>query len=73
MMPNTTSDNSTITATKISAVRGLMTNAKMVAPSTTHGERRNRRITQLMPVCMVLTSLVMRVISVAVPTVSSSE
>ncbi len=72
MMPNTTMDSSGIATTKISAALTSTVNAMIIAPNTMNGERSNRRSVRLTPFCNWFTSLVIRVISVLVPIVSSS-
>ena len=57
---------------KIIAQRVSMVNAITIAPKTTNGERSSRRRHMFTPVCTWLMSLFMRVMSVEVPTVSSS-
>ena len=59
--------------TKISAAFTSMVNAIIIAPNTMNGERINRRRTMLTPDCTWLISLVMRVISVEVPSSSISD
>ena len=48
-----------------------MVNAMIIAPNTMNGERSSRRSVRFTPVCTWLMSLVMRVIMVDVPSVSS--
>ena len=72
MMPNTMTDKSGITTTKISAAFTSTVNAMTIAPNTMNGERRNRRSTRFTPDCAWLISLVILVISVELPTVSIS-
>ena len=56
---------------KISDIFASMVNAIIMAPNTTKGERRRRRRAKFIPVCTWFTSLVIRVIRVDVPVVSS--
>ena len=72
MMPNTTMESSGIATTKMNAAFTSTVNAMTIAPNTMNGERSNRRSVRLTPFCSWFTSLVMRVISVLVPIVSSS-
>ena len=64
--------SATITPAKIIAQRVSMVKAMIIAPKTTNGERSSRRRHMFTPVCTWLMSLFMRVMSVEVPTVSSS-
>ena len=72
MMENTITHKTKMTPTKSSAQSKSMVKAMTIAPKTTNGERSSRRSVMLTPVCTWLTSLVMRVMSVEVPCVSSS-
>ena len=72
MIPNTTANSTGITPAKMSAAFTSMVKAMIMAPNTIKGERRKRRSTRFTPVCTWLISLVIRVISVEVPIVSSS-
>ena len=73
MMPKTTIDNRMIAPTKLSAALKSIVNAMIMAPNTTNGERRNSLSAILTPFCSRLISLVIRVIIVEVPIVSTSE
>ena len=72
MIPNTITDKSGITTTKINAAFTSTVNAMIIAPNTINGDRRNRRRTRFTPDCAWLISLVIRVISVELPIVSIS-
>ena len=73
MIPNTTIERRGIVTTNIRAALTFIVNAITIAPNTIKGERRNSLRTMLTPDCVWLISLVILVISVDVPTVSSSE
>ena len=72
IMENTTTNRIGTVTTKISAQRTLMVNAITIAPITTNGLLSNRRSPILIPFCTWFTSSVSLVISVSVPSVSSS-
>lgn len=72
MMPNTTTDNRGMAATKTRAALASTVKAMTMAPNTMKGERRNKRRTRLTPDWIWLMSLVIRVIRVEVPMVSIS-
>ena len=71
-MPNTTMQSTGIVTANTMAVRTSTVNAMIMAPNTTKGDRSSRRRVMFTPFCTWLMSLVMRVISVEVPTVSIS-
>ena len=62
-----------IAATNTNAAWTSIVKAIIIAPNTIKGERKNNLKTRLTPFCTWLTSLVIRVIKVDVPTVSNSE
>ena len=72
MMPKTITHSTAITPAKISAQPASIVKAMIIAPKTTNGERSSRRSVRFTPVCTWLTSLVMRVTSVEVVSVSIS-
>ena len=73
MRVNTTTDSAGMVTTKISAARTLTVKAQTIAPTTTKGLRRNSRRNIFSPPCTRLMSLVIRVMRVDTPMVSSSE
>ena len=73
IIPNTTRHRSGMAAAKISAAFQSMVKAITMAPNTTKGLRSSRRRVMLMPFCTWFTSLVMRVMRVAEPTLSCAE
>ena len=72
-MAKTTANSTGMVTAKGEAARRLTVKAMIMAPSTTKGERRNRRRNMLNPFCTWLTSLVIRLISVEVPMASISR
>ena len=68
-----TSVISAVTPRNHSVIGTLMVSDISSAPSTMNGQRSSSRSVMLTPFCSWLTSLVMRVTSVGVPTPSSSE
>ena len=72
MIEKTIAQSTAMTAAKMSAQRTSIVKAITIAPKTTNGERSSRRRHMFTPDCTWLTSLVMRVMSVDVPSVSSS-
>ena len=72
MMPNTTTDSTGMTTTKIRAAFTSMVKAMAMAPNTMKGDLKKRRKNKLTPDCTWFASLVIRVINVAVPALSSS-
>ena len=72
MIPNTITDKSGITITKMTADFTSTVNAMIMAPNTMNGERKNRRSTRFTPAWAWFTSLVIRVMSVELPSVSIS-
>ena len=71
-MPVTASASSGMRARKISAVFTSTVKAITIAPITTKGERSSRRSVMFTPVCTWFMSVVIRLMSVGVPSVSSS-
>jgi len=72
MIPNTITASTGIAAANTSAALTSMVNAMIMAPNTMNGERKNNLSTRFTPFCTWLISLVIRVISVEVPSSSSS-
>ena len=70
--PKTTAASRGMATTNTRAAFQSMVKAMTMAPNTTKGERSSRRRARFMPFCTWLMSLVMRVMRVAVPVVSSS-
>ena len=70
--PKITIDNNGMTTTKTSAALTSIVNAITIAPSTTNGERKNKRSAILTAACNWFVSLVKRVINVELPTWSTS-
>ena len=70
--PKTTAASRGMATTNTNAAFQSMVKAMTMAPNTTKGERSSSRRARFMPFCTWLMSLVMRVMSVAVPAVSSS-
>ena len=71
IIKNMTSDSTGTAARKIYPDCTSIKNAAIIAPNTTNGERSKSLSVRLIPVCTWLESLVILVISVAVPIVSS--
>ena len=71
MMPNTTTDSTGMANANHSAACASMVKAMIMAPNTTKGERKSSRKARFSPVCTWFMSLVMRVIRVEMPTLSS--
>ena len=72
MIAKTITHSTAMTPAKISAQSKSMVKAMTIAPKTTNGERSKSRRPMLVPDCTWLMSLVMRVMSVEEPMVSSS-
>ncbi len=73
MMPKTTIESTGIVTTKIRAAFTFTVKAMIMAPKTMKGERRKRRRVMLTPAWAWLISLVIRVIRVELPRLSSFE
>ena len=71
--PNTTANSAAIAPTKMSASRASTVKAMSIAPNTTNGERSSSRSVRLSPVCTWFMSLVMRVSSDDLPSLSRSS